>query len=140
MKSAIIFAVTHFSILCNGIEIPNKIINAIATIEGGKTGSATKEKNGRYSYGKYQISAAFLTDVNKHYGTTFNIKVVRDHDNIGEYVCQIGLAMIMQKRKCNLETAIASYNGGWSNRNKKACKDYAARVMALEAAQKRGGK
>jgi hypothetical protein len=131
MKKTIIFAMTHFSIIVNGIEIPNRVLDAIAQVEGGVTGQAKKEGNGRYSYGKYQISAAFLTDVNKWAGTVYNIKVVRDHDNKGRCVCAIGLAMIMEKRKCTLEVALAVYNGGWKNRNKKQCKDYAKRVMAL---------
>lgn len=133
MKKTIIFAVTHFSIICNGVEIPNRVIEAIAQVEGGKTGSATKERNGRYSYGKYQISAAFLSDVNKYYDMQIAItaKDVRDHDSIGKHVCQIGLVMIMEKRKCDLYTAVAVYNGGWKNRNSKQCKAYVKNVKAI---------
>lgn len=133
MKKTILFAITHFSVIVNAVEIPNRVIAAIAQVEGGKTGEATKERNGRYSYGKYQISAAFLSDVNKYYDMQIAItaKDMRDHDSIGKYVCQIGLVMIMEKRKCDLKTALAVYNGGWKNRNKKQCKDYANKVMKL---------
>ena len=131
MKSAIIFAVTHFSVIVNGIEIPNRVVQAIGQVEGGTTGQAKKEGNGRYSYGKYQISAAFLTDVCKYHKLTFKTSAVRDFDHVGELICRIGLVMIMEKRKCDLKTAIATYNGGWKNRKTKQCKDYADRVMAL---------
>jgi len=131
MKHEIIFAVTHFSVVVNGIEIPHKVVQAVAQVERGTTGQAKKEGNGRYSYGKYQISAAFLTDVNKWAGTKYNTWRVQFEDVIGERVCQLGLVMIMEKRGCTLEVALAAYNGGWKNRNSKQCKDYAKRVMAL---------
>jgi len=133
MKKTIIFAMTHFSIIVNGIEIPNRVLDAIAQVEGGVTGQTKKEGNGRYSYGRYQIGKAFLTDVNKYYKMEIAIKHedVRDHDSIGKYVCQIGLAMIMEKRKCTLEVALAVYNGGWRNRNSKQCKSYVKKVMAI---------
>lgn len=131
MKHAIIFAVTHFSVIVNGIEIPDKVVDAIAQVEGGVTGQANKEKNGRYSYGKYQISAAFLNDVNEYYGLTWEVDAVRNWDSSGAYICQLGLAMIMQKRKCDLRTALAVYNGGWDKRNTKACKTYATKVLRI---------
>ena len=131
MKSAIIFAVTRFSVIVNGIEIPNKVVQAIGQVEGGTTGQAKKEDNGRYSYGKYQISAAFLSDVNKYFGKKYSTFRVQYEDGIAERVCLLGLLMIMEKRKCDLKTAIATYNGGWKNRKTKQCKDYADRVMAL---------
>lgn len=131
MKKTIVFAVTHFSVICCGIEIPNRVIEAIAQVEGGTTGQAKKEKNGRYSYGKYQISAAFLSDFNKWADESFTTKQVRDNDNIGKIVCSLGLVMIMEKRKCTLETAIAIYNGGWRNRNSKQCKAYVKKVKAI---------
>lgn len=131
MKKTIIFALTHFSVIVNGIEIPNRVVQAIAQVEGGVAGQAKKEGNGRYSYGKYQISAAFLTDVNRYYGKKYNTWRVQFEDVIGERVCQLGLVMIMEKRKCDLTTSIAVYNGGWKNRNKKQCKDYAKLVMDI---------
>jgi hypothetical protein len=133
MKKTIIFAVTHFSVICNGIEIPHKVVQAIGQVEGGTVGKAVKEKNGRYSYGRYQISAAFLTDVNKYYDFEYkySTKDMRDKPMIAENVVALGLAMIMSKRKCDLVTALAVYNGGWKKRNTKQCSDYAERVMAI---------
>jgi len=131
MKKTIIFAMTHFSIIVNGIEIPNRVIDAIAQVEGGVTGQAKKEGNGRYSYGKYQISAAFLMDVCKYNKLTFKTSAVRDFDHVGELICRLGLVMIMEKRKCTLEVAVAVYNGGWRNRNSKQCKSYVRKVMAI---------
>ena len=49
----------------------------------------------------------------------------------GRLACSMGLVMIMEKRKCTLETAIAVYNGGWRNRNSKQCKSYVRKVMAI---------
>lgn len=131
MKRAIIFAVTHFSVIVNGIVIPHKVVQAIATVEGSKSGASVKERNGQLSHGKYNICKAFLADVNAWAGTTYTVKDVRDVEGIGERVCGLGLAMIMSKRKCTLMVALATYNGGWKNRNSKQCKDYAQRVMAI---------
>jgi len=131
MKKTLIFAITHFSIVCNGIEIPHRVLDAIAQVEGGQVGMAKKEGNGRYSYGRYQIGKAFLTDVNRYYDAKFTVADVRDSAAKGRLACSMGLVMIMQKRKCTLETAIAVYNGGWRNRNSKQCKSYVKKVMAI---------
>jgi len=131
MKKTIIFAMTHLSVIVNGIEIPNNVVWAIGQVEGGTTGKATKEPNGSYSYGRYQIRTVFLADVNKYYGWNCEIKDVRDYDNFGAEICRYGLAMIMERRKCKLRTAVATYNGGWGNRNAEQCRDYAKRVMAI---------
>lgn len=131
MKKTIAMAFTHFSLVVNGIEIPNNVIHAVRHAEGGRSGTATKEPNGRYSYGAYQISKSFLTDVNKWHGSSFTISQVRDRNEVGALVCGMGLAMIMEKRKCDIKTALAVYNGGWKNRNKKQCKAYADKVMRL---------
>jgi hypothetical protein len=129
--NTLIALLTSAAIHATGIEIPSAVVDAVAQVEGGKTGSRTREKNGQYSYGRWQISAAFLKDVNRHYGTKIRCADVQTKDFTARHVCECGLAMIMKKRKCDLKTAVAVYNGGWRNRNSKQCRDYAARVMAL---------
>ena len=111
MKKVIIFAITHFSVVVNGIEIPHTVLNAIAQVEGGQVGMTKKEPNGRYSYGRYQISKAFLSDLNEHYKSKFTVADVRDSQASGRLACCMGLTMIMEERKCTLEVAIAVYNG-----------------------------
>jgi len=139
MKKGLILAISFTVISLNGAEIPNKVVQSIATVEDSKAGASVKEKNGQLSHGKHNICKAFLTDVNKWAGTTYTITDVRDVEGIGERVCGLGLAMIMAKRKCPLLVALATYNGGWKKRNTKTCKYYAQRVMAI-ANKKEGAK
>jgi len=130
MKNGIIFAMTHFSVIVGGAEIPHAIVNAVAAVEGGKPGMTKIEPNGQRSYGVHQISRAFLDDVNRHYGTRFSVSAVRDKHKESFLACSMGIAMIMNKRGCGIKTALAAYNGGWKNRNRRKCMDYAERVMS----------
>jgi len=115
--------------VAHGVSVPMSVLQAISEKEGGTDGKAKKEKNGLYSYGQYQISKAFLKDVNKYYAEKTTITDVRDNSAIGLRTCKKGLEMIILKRKCSLRTALAIYNGGFKNRNTKTCKAYASKVL-----------
>jgi hypothetical protein len=127
--------------ILQGANIPMSVLQAISEQEGGTVGKAKKEKNGRYSYGVYQISKDFLTDVNKYYKEKTTIQDVRDNSAIARRTCKKGIEMIILKRKCSLRVALATYNGGWEKRNRTVCKAYASRVIkraeAIEKAEKK---
>jgi len=85
-------------------EIPPSIILSIMTVEGGKTGTASRNKNGSYDLGPMQINTLWLKE------TKIKAKTLRDNGCANVFTGAWILKNSINKKNGSLWEGVARYH------------------------------
>ena len=129
----LIVATTFLTIGLCAVEVPDRIVAAIAAVETGTEWRNTGDVRGKWSRGAdgevspFQLSPAALTDM----GVTNHARVHRDVV-YAESLARLWLVRCYAKAG-NWPDAVARFNAG-SRYRSRAARDYAERVLAIASA------
>ena len=136
LRALAMFALTVLLCLmmarCSAVDVPDRIVAAIAAVETGTRWHSIGDVRGKWSRGAdgevspFQLSPSALTDM----GVTNHTRVHRD-TVYAESLARLWLVRCYVKAG-NWPDAVARYNAGTRYRSRTA-RDYSARVIALSS-------